>query len=44
MLHELYDILSFDLAIDYRSAAVRLLTGVDAKWAEVLLCEKWLRT
>lgn len=43
MLHELYDILSFDMAIDYSREPVPPLAADDAQWAADLLRAKGLR-
>ena len=43
ILHELYDLLNYDLVIDYRKDTQPSLKGEDAAWADGLLREHGLR-
>jgi hypothetical protein len=43
ILHELYDLLNYDLVIDYQQDAAPPLTGQAAKWADDLLRKQGLR-
>lgn len=43
MLHELYDILNFDLVIDYTEDPQPLFEGQDAEWVDELLRRQQLR-
>jgi hypothetical protein len=44
ILHELYDLLNYDLVLDYRKDAQPKLEGKDAAWADALLREHGLRS